>query len=243
MAIGVPPGSTPRSAPAKPAQHSEHAAVAARVISRLTTKVTETNHGVQLPVVARVAGLAVREVEEEDADDPHTQVRADPGAADGAAHRSLERGTGRRHRVTVLGAGGAAHQRHLGDDRRAACDEDQMVVGVLLALDADEARPDGERPRLERPARVLAAGPSRQRTQVTDCRGVRRVVDLSRLRVGERLHRPALEAAGRAVDETRRFMLLPGLRAWSELGAVATARNDRGREGRGADDHARYDKR
>jgi len=49
-----------------------------------------------------VAGLAVREVEEEDAGDADPQARVDPGLADRAAERALELGPRGRHRVAML---------------------------------------------------------------------------------------------------------------------------------------------
>jgi len=121
-----------------------------------------------------VAVLTVREVEEQDAGDPDQQAGVNPGAADRAADCALQLRAGGRHCVSVLGAGGAADKRHLGDDRRAVRGEDQVVVGIRLALDGDKARLDGEGAGLEGPARVLAARPCRERAQVADRRGMRR---------------------------------------------------------------------
>ena len=99
--------------------------------------------------------------------------------------------------------------------------------------------------RLERAARVLAARARPQRPEVANGRGPDGETDVSRPRIGERLDRPALDAAGRPSDRSSRFVLLAGLGSGSDGSAVTLTRNDHGRDrGTGSqdrrnDDHTR----
>src|SRR5256885_12190771 len=97
----------------------------------------------------------------------------------------------------MLRPGGAGGERHLGDHRRAALREDEVVVRIRLALHADKTRLDAEDARLERAARVLPAGGGRERSEVANGRGTNRKIHPPRPWIGERLDRPALDAAGR----------------------------------------------
>src|SRR5262249_38541395 len=85
--------------------------------------------------------------------------------------------------------------------------------------------------------RVLAARLRPQRPEVANTRRPDGEVDLPRTRIGQRLDRPALDAAGPPVDGLRSFVLFAGLGAGTDLGAVTLAReqDDRGRSGRGND--------
>jgi hypothetical protein len=66
-------------------------------------------------------------------------------------------------------------------------------------------------------------------------------VDLPRAGIGERLDRPALDAAERTSNDARRLVLLPGLRSGSNGSTVPLARDDYGRDENAGDDDRRDD--
>ena len=113
-----------------------------------------------------------------------------------------------------------------------------MVVGIRLPLDADKQGLDAEDARLERAARVLAARARPQRSEIANGRGPDGEVDVSGPRIGERLDRPALDAAGRSSDRPSRLVLLASLRPGPDASAVPLPRDNHRRD-RGRDDDDR----
>ena len=165
----------------------------------------------QLRVIAGVSRLAVGKVEEEHADQVHSQVRVNPGLTDRTADRALERDPRHRHRVTMRSccrrAGG---ERHLRDHRRAALGENQVIVRVRLPLHADEPGLHPEGPPFKRAAGVLAARTRPERSEIANRRRAGREVELPRLGVGKRLDWPTLDSADRPSNRARRLVLRSG---------------------------------
>ncbi len=160
----------------------------------------------QLDRVRRDTRLAVLVVKERDTG--HAGPRAEPYAAAGDA--DLTAPERRRPRV-ALGRG------RLRDHVVAALLEHEVQVAVLLGTDEHHRGDDREDAPLERQTRVRQRARRRPRDEVAD----RRLSRGQEVRpVLERLHRPALDAAGPPLGVERARLVAP---APDEASAAATA--------------------